>query len=638
MRSRQHRRSVRAMWVGWVAVAAMLAACTTTPPSSGPDVTPPVLTLPAAMMRGAPSGDGAVVTFEATAKDKRSGVVPVTCEPASGSLFPIGTTSVSCQAVDTAGNVASGSFDVTVVVDADPPVVTVPASISRPALDASGANVTFVASALDAIDGAVPVTCTPPSGSLFALGATVVDCEAADSAGNVGSAAFTVTVVDSAAPLLDLPAPMSVPGTSAGATVTYEVSAEDAVDGAVPVTCAPPSGSTFALGLTTVSCTAADAAGNTASGTFGVTVVAAPLTGVTSLGSGIDHTCAVMADTSVRCWGRNDYGQLGVGTTTNRSIPTPVPGLSDVVSVRGGALFSCALQAAGTVWCWGRNSDGQLGNGTTDNTTLPHLVMGINNAVDIELGARFACALLATGGVKCWGTGGFGALGNGQGTTSDRYFESIPVEVSGISDATSLAVGGWHACVVLASGGAKCWGQDTYGQLGDHPFIYGQPVWSNVPVDVALADVAAIRAGYDHTCATVASGSLYCWGENGFGQLGNGSTNPNGEINPQLVSDVPGIVELTLEGGSASCVRLADGRTRCWGWSFHGQLGTTTTVNKTPRTMSGYADAVQLSLGASHTCALMADTTVRCTGWNLYGELGDGTNVDRTSAQSVIAE
>jgi hypothetical protein len=236
------------------------------------DTTAPDLTVPADITEEATGPTGAVVNFAASATDIVDTVVTVSCIPASGSTFGLGTTTVNCTAVDYSGNDDEGSFTVT-VVDTIPPTVTVPADITEEATGPSGAVVTFTASATDIVDGAVTTTCVPASGSTFPLGTTTVTCTATDAAGNPGSDTFDVTVEDTTGPDLTLPGNLTAGATSAaGAGVTYSASANDVVDGSVPVKCTPASGSTFAPGTTTVNCSATDAAGNTTNGSFTVTV------------------------------------------------------------------------------------------------------------------------------------------------------------------------------------------------------------------------------------------------------------------------------------------------------------------------------------------------------------------------------
>jgi hypothetical protein len=236
----------------------------------------PVLSGLADQTASATSAAGAVVSFTVTAQDAVDGAVAVTCAPASGATFPVGVTTVNCSAKDKQGNEASGSFKVT-VEDKGAPVLSGLADQTVPATGATGAVVSFTVTAQDAIDGAVPVICTPTSGSTFAVGQTKVECSAKDKQGNEASGAFVVTVEDTAAPVLEGLADRNVPAADAsGATVTFTVTAQDAVDGSVPVSCESAtgltSGSVFPLGDTTVNCVASDKQGNKASGSFVVTV------------------------------------------------------------------------------------------------------------------------------------------------------------------------------------------------------------------------------------------------------------------------------------------------------------------------------------------------------------------------------
>ena len=238
------------------------------------DTTPPVVTVPANITTQTTSASGKVVTFSASATDNIDGPRPTTCTPASGATFAIGTTTVTCTATDTHGNTGSASFQITVtLVDTTPPVVTVPANITREATSAAGAHVTFSASANDNIDGALGATCAPASGATFPIANTTVTCSATDAHGNTGSATFHVIVRDTTKPTVSVPDDMTLEATSAaGGSVTFTASADDAIDGSRPTICTPASGSTFAIATTKVTCTAADTHGNTGSASFNVTV------------------------------------------------------------------------------------------------------------------------------------------------------------------------------------------------------------------------------------------------------------------------------------------------------------------------------------------------------------------------------
>ena len=237
------------------------------------DTTPPALTLPADAVLEATGPTGATATFSASATDLVDGAVDITCDPSSGSTFALGETTVTCSATDEAGNLAQGDFTIT-VVDTTAPEVFAPADKTVEATGPLGAIVTYTGeSATDIVDGAVATSCDPASGSTFALGATIVTCSATDDAGNTGSADFTITVADTTAPTIIVPANMTVAGTSpTGAIVSYIASASDVVDGIIAPSCSPASGSTFGYGTTTVTCSATDNAGNTSSASFTVTV------------------------------------------------------------------------------------------------------------------------------------------------------------------------------------------------------------------------------------------------------------------------------------------------------------------------------------------------------------------------------
>ena len=242
------------------------------------DTTPPVVTVPANITNEATNASGAALSFTASAADLVDGARPVTCSPASGATFALGPTTVHCSSSDTHGNTGDASFTVT-VQDTTPPAVTVPGPITTEATGANGAAVSFAASATDLVDGARPVTCTPATGATFALGPTTVNCSSSDTHGNAGTASFTVTVHDTTPPAVTVPANITVDATGpSGAVVTYTASATDIVSGTVrtvPVLCSPASGSTFPIGTTVVNCTATDAAGYTAIGSFQVLVLAA---------------------------------------------------------------------------------------------------------------------------------------------------------------------------------------------------------------------------------------------------------------------------------------------------------------------------------------------------------------------------
>lgn len=339
------------------------------------------------------------------------------------------------------------------------------------------------------------------------------------------------------------------------------------------------------------------------------------------------HSCAALSDGSVRCWGQNDYGQLGDGTMTSSLTPVSVSGVDNAVEISAAFNQTCALLSDGQISCWGANDAGQLGDGTTAGRLLPTTVVGINNATQVVTGGAHSCALLADGSVKCWGQNLFGELGDG--TTQNAL---LPQEVPGVIDVIEIAAGSVNSCALLASRKVLCWGDNSLGQVGD-----GTNVDRRTPTEVSgLTDVKQIEQRFTNTCAVLIEGSVKCWGRNTFGELGDG-TLENRSI-PTLVSSLSDVVQVSPGLGQSACAMLVDGSVKCWGLNGYGQLGDGTFISQTiPVTTRGITTSRQLSVGTMHACALLIDGTISCWGSNAFGQLGDGTTASRSIAALVAS-
>lgn len=307
--------------------------------------------------------------------------------------------------------------------------------------------------------------------------------------------------------------------------------------------------------------------------------------GVVAIASGSFHTCALTSSGGVKCWGFNSSGQLGDGTSTQHDLPTDVSGLtSGVAAISAGFSHTCALMANGGVKCWGNNSNGRLGDGTTTARNEPVDVSGLaSGVVAITAGGSHSCAVTDKGAAKCWGLNTKNQLGDG--TVSQRL---TPTDVSGLgSGVVGIASGmdSEHTCAIVTGGGLKCWGKNGDGQVGD-----GTPNQRSTPTNVSglTSGVAAVSVGALHTCAATTSGAAKCWGNNDFSRLGDGTNTPR--LTPTDVSGLASGVAAVTAGESHSCALTSLGEIKCWGDNANRQLG-----DGTSGTQSQPADVVGFS-------------------------------------------
>lgn len=348
-----------------------------------------------------------------------------------------------------------------------------------------------------------------------------------------------------------------------------------------------------------------------------------------SISAGAYHTCAVLGNGAVKCWGRNDVGQLGNRSNVSRSYPVQVAGLTaGVIGISAGRTHTCAVTISGAAKCWGDNQSGQLGNGSNIDSNRPVAVRGLNNGVaSISAGSDHTCAVLIAGGVKCWGAGGYGRLGDGSNASSN-----VPLNVVDLgTQVKSIAAGGFHTCALLVDGVVKCWGWSVNGQLGN-----GSTFDVDGPVTVIdLDEAVAISTGSLHTCALTTAGELKCWGSNGQKQLGRSRIQQS--ASPLVVSGLGDDITTISSSGSSSCAMSSAGIAKCWGWNQFGGLGDGTTISRhQPVQVIGLTNLKAITVGSSHTCAVTALRRMRCWGYNQDGEVGNLGNAPTVLEPTLV--
>jgi len=348
--------------------------------------------------------------------------------------------------------------------------------------------------------------------------------------------------------------------------------------------------------------------------------------------TGTSHTCALIKGGTVQCWGRNIYGELGNGTKISSLTPTMVTtstGFTHTAkAIDAAERHTCAVLANGEVWCWGSNLAGELADVNAVETPFPTKAMGVASAaISVTVGGYGAyshtCAVLDTRKVQCWGRNDYGQSGNPAAGGNTPFFvqDSNGVDLSNIR---SITAGEAHTCALDMAGQVWCWGYNGSGQIGNGQSGFGitQPTAQQISINGTAIE---ITAGMAHTCVREISGQVECWGRNQSGQLGNG-THDDSAL-PTLA--IPHHLSAISAGRVFTCGRKADGITQCWGHNNAGQLGNNSTndnsvgVDVVQFSPSGYK---QIAAGASHTCAITQNDGVDCWGSNYLGELGNGSN------------
>ncbi len=345
--------------------------------------------------------------------------------------------------------------------------------------------------------------------------------------------------------------------------------------------------------------------------------VDAPACAAIDITAGGDHTCAIGINRRLYCWGRGDYGQIGLDPLEERCIndtlvcqttPILIHTLPEIVSVGAGVSHTCAATSAKT-YCWGRNTTSQYGDNSLGSSTTPKPIAQRPPATAIDGGAGHTCSL-SGGTVYCSGLNMDGQVGN---ASFVQQMSAVPV----MNDAVSLSLGTATSCAIDTSRKLFCWGRNVYKTIDQTMAI------KTAPTAVAGATaVVQVAVGSDHVCALFDGGVAKCWGSNASGQLGNGQTSTTAQ--PMTTVAVPDVAEIGANGNH-TCVRTASGEVLCFGETY------------TPAPAPILTGAAKLAVGSSHECALLADGAIRCWGDQTYGQLGNHVEMASRSTAPQLA-
>lgn len=352
---------------------------------------------------------------------------------------------------------------------------------------------------------------------------------------------------------------------------------------------------------------------------------------------------------AAKCIGLNDVGQLGDGTTTNRTASVTVTGLSSgVIAIAAGDAHVCALLNSGSVKCWGSNTRGQLGDGSTTNSSTPVQVTGLTSGVvRVDAGLETTCAITSVGRALCWGNNQtYGAGLVTTDTNSDGELDPVltPSQVTGLSsgvlavsvsgERTSSTASSTHACAVLQYGDVVCWGSNSHGQLGT-TVVGNTATPQSVNTNMQMS---AVSLGALHSCALSTAGGVFCWGANSYSQTGNGNTTALSFGTIVSVTGASSSITQISMGRYTSCALDISGGLLCWGDNIYGgivQTPTRSTITAVTSPYSLSSGIRAIALGEYSTCALFVSTDLRCWGANAFGQTGDGYQIRSISPVNV---
>ncbi len=373
-----------------------------------------------------------------------------------------------------------------------------------------------------------------------------------------------------------------------------------------------------------------------------------------TISAGGRHTCAITNDDLIYCWGMGTYGQVGNNTNTEK-ISSPVAvntgGVlsgKTIKSIATGMNSTCVVASDSQVYCWGWNVNGQLGIDSADFSSL--IPVAVNNlsgktikAISGNNGGSM-CATTSNNNVYCWGDNGYGQLGNGANSNNIKLPGAI--DTSGALNGKTIKVlsaGEFYNCVIASDDKAYCWGQNDYGQLGNNSTnntAHPTPVdTSGLLKNKTIKAISASKGNNKHTCVIASDDNAYCWGQNTYGELGNGRTTYSGATTVPVAVDTTGYlsgktVKALSVGSFHTCVIASDDQAYCWGWNSSGQLGNNSTTNSSlPVPVDATGELLGLTLksisaGSNYTCVIASNDKLYCWGDNKYGQLGNNSTTN----------
>ncbi|HEY0906526.1 MAG TPA: hypothetical protein VGE17_04945, partial [Methylophilus sp.] len=344
--------------------------------------------------------------------------------------------------------------------------------------------------------------------------------------------------------------------------------------------------------------------------------------------SGNEHVCATKTDGALYCWGNNSSGALGTEIYQDSYFtPRYEPSSFNWAQVSTASDYSCGIKTNGTLWCWGANDYGQHGNGTLVKSFTPvQESTGATHWKSVSVAAGYACAVTTDGKIYCWGSDSTGALGNGASGSQTSPMQ----EATGNTNWVSVSTGSQHACGLRSDNTLWCWGADSFGQLGNGA---GTTTQQSAVQVTSPASWLNVSAGYLHTCAVNTENKLYCWGYDSSGQLGNGATVGN-QLSPNQESSAATDWK-SVSAGTGTCAVKTNGTLYCWGSDSSGQLGNGAAITANQispsQEFSGATDWESAMNVYTHSCGLKQNGDVWCWGANNNGQVGDGTTNNAVS-------